>query len=49
MLCIVTFLHTTNFSSLLKGGGTVKDFCSTEVEPMFRESDHIHIIGGIYL
>jgi hypothetical protein len=24
----------------------VKDFCAIEVEPMFRESDHIHIIGG---
>ena len=21
------------------------EFCSTEVEPMYRESDHIHIIG----
>jgi hypothetical protein len=30
---------------ILQGGGTVKDFCATEVEPMFRESDHIHIIG----
>ncbi len=24
---------------------TMKDFCSHEVEPMYRESDHIHIIA----
>lgn len=24
---------------------TIKDFCSHEVEPMYRESDHIHIIA----
>ncbi len=39
-------LRIINYGSLiLQGGGTVKDFCATEVEPMFRESDHIHIIG----
>jgi len=24
---------------------TMKDFCCHEVEPMYRESDHIHIIA----
>ena len=23
------------------------EFCNTEVEPMYKESDHIHIIGGL--
>ena len=29
----------------MEGGATVASFCSTEVEPMYKESDHIHIIG----
>ena len=29
----------------MEGGRSVAEFCSTEVEPMYRESDHIHIIG----
>ena len=29
----------------MEGGRSVSEFCSTEVEPMFKESDHIHIIG----
>ena len=29
----------------MEGGRTVAEFCNTEVEPMYRESDHIHIIG----
>lgn len=33
------------YRNFIEGGGTVKDFCATEVEPMYRESDHIHIIG----
>ena len=32
---------------LLQGDLPLKDFCATEVEPMFKESDHIHIIGRI--
>ena len=30
---------------LFQGDLPLKDFCATEVEPMFKESDHIHIIG----
>ena len=29
----------------MEGGRTVAEFCNTEVEPMYKESDHIHIIG----
>ena len=28
-----------------KGDLPLKEFCANEVEPMFKESDHIHIIG----
>ena len=31
----------------MEGGRSVAEFCSTEVEPMYRESDHIHIIGEL--
>lgn len=33
------------FENFIEGGRTVKEFCSQEVEPMARESDHIHIIA----
>ncbi|CAG0880265.1 unnamed protein product [Darwinula stevensoni] len=33
------------FENFLEGDITMKDFCSHDVEPMFRESDHIHIIA----
>merc|ERR1719357_1255105 len=33
------------YQNFMEGGVTVASFCSTEVEPMYRESDHIHIIG----
>merc|ERR1712098_654856 len=33
------------YQNFLDGGRTVAEFCSTEVEPMFKESDHIHIIA----
>jgi len=33
------------YQNFMEGGATVASFCSTEVEPMYRESDHIHIIG----
>ena len=29
----------------LQDGRTIAEFCATEVEPMYRESDHIHIIA----
>jgi len=33
------------YQNFLEGGQTVEDFCANEVEPMFKESDHIHIIA----
>lgn len=33
------------YQNFMEGGRTVSEFCSTDVEPMYRESDHIHIIG----
>lgn len=33
------------YENFVDGGRTVKDFCSQEVEPMSKESDHIHIIA----
>lgn len=33
------------YQNFMEGGRTVAEFCSTEVEPMYRESDHIHIIA----
>ena len=31
------------FQFFMEDGKTVEEFCLTEVEPMYRESDHIHI------
>lgn len=33
------------YQNFIEGELPLKDFCATEVEPMFKESDHIHIIG----
>ncbi|UYV74610.1 OTUB1 [Cordylochernes scorpioides] len=33
------------FSNFIEGPRSVKEFCQQEVEPMFKESDHIHIIA----
>ena len=33
------------YQAFMEGGASVASFCSTEVEPMYKESDHIHIIG----
>ena len=33
------------YQNFMEGGRTVSEFCNTEVEPMYKESDHIHIIG----
>merc|ERR1711860_252228 len=31
------------YQAFMEDGKTVKEFCNLEVEPMFNESDHIHI------
>ena len=33
------------YQNFLEGGQTVEEFCANEVEPMFKESDHIHVIA----
>lgn len=33
------------YQNFIEGGRSVLDFCHQEVEPMFKESDHIHIIA----
>uniref|UniRef100_A0A8C6S8R3 ubiquitinyl hydrolase 1 n=1 Tax=Neogobius melanostomus TaxID=47308 RepID=A0A8C6S8R3_9GOBI len=33
------------FQHFIEGGRSVKEFCQQEVEPMSKESDHIHIIA----
>ncbi|KAM9095166.1 ubiquitin thioesterase OTUB1-like [Sarcophilus harrisii] len=33
------------FEHFIEGGQTVKEFCQQEVEPMCKESDHIHIMA----
>uniref|UniRef100_A0A9L0T0K5 Ubiquitin thioesterase n=1 Tax=Equus caballus TaxID=9796 RepID=A0A9L0T0K5_HORSE len=37
--------ESTFFEHFIEGGRTVKEFCQQEVEPMCKESDHIHIIA----
>jgi len=33
------------YQNFMEGGRSVAEFCSTDVEPMYHESDHIHIIA----
>ena len=33
------------YQNFIDGNCTVKEFCHQEVEPMYKESDHIHIIA----
>ncbi|KAF7989929.1 hypothetical protein HCN44_008603 [Aphidius gifuensis] len=33
------------YQNFIEGGRTVVEFCHQEVEPMYKESDHIHIIA----
>jgi len=33
------------YQNFIEGDRTVSDFCHQEVEPMYKESDHIHIIA----
>lgn len=33
------------FANFIEGSGQMAEFCKREVEPMYKESDHIHIIA----
>ncbi|XP_018327409.1 ubiquitin thioesterase otubain-like [Agrilus planipennis] len=34
------------YSCFIEGGRSIADFCHQEVEPMYKESDHIHIMAA---
>ena len=38
-------MNSEFYQNFIEGDLTVKEFCHHEVEPMYRESDHIHIIS----
>ncbi|XP_054154524.1 ubiquitin thioesterase OTUB1-like [Oppia nitens] len=46
---LITSVHLQResdfFSNFIEGHRTVVEFCKQEVEPMYKESDHIHIIA----
>jgi len=33
------------YAFFVDGGRTIEEFCKTEVEPMYRECDHLHIVA----
>ena len=35
------------YQNFMEDGKSVAEFCNTDVEPMFIESDHIHITGSL--
>jgi len=37
--------NSDSFAAFIEDGLSVPEFCKTEVEPMFKESDHIHIVA----
>lgn len=37
--------HADFFQAFIEDGMSVKEFCAHEVEPMYKESDHIHVIA----
>jgi len=37
--------NSDKFSNFIVGTSSIVDFCKTEVEPMYRESDHIHVVA----
>lgn len=36
------------YQNFIDGNCTMEEFRHQEVEPMYKESDHIHIIGGCF-
>lgn len=37
--------NAETFSNFIVGASNIIDFCKTEVEPMYKESDHIHVVA----
>lgn len=37
--------NAETFTNFIVGASSIVDFCKTEVEPMYKESDHIHVVA----
>lgn len=37
--------NAETYSNFIVGASSIVDFCKTEVEPMYKESDHIHVVA----
>lgn len=37
--------NAETFANFIVGASSIVDFCKTEVEPMYKESDHIHVVA----
>lgn len=37
--------NADTFANFIVGTSSIVDFCKTEVEPMYKESDHIHVVA----
>lgn len=37
--------NADTFANFIVGTSSIIDFCKTEVEPMYKESDHIHVVA----
>lgn len=37
--------NADTFANFIVGSSSIVDFCKTEVEPMYKESDHIHVVA----
>lgn len=37
--------NADTFANFIVGASSIVDFCKTEVEPMYKESDHIHVVA----
>lgn len=37
--------NADTFTNFIVGASSIVDFCKTEVEPMYKESDHIHVVA----
>lgn len=37
--------NADTFANFIVGSSSIIDFCKTEVEPMYKESDHVHVVA----
>lgn len=38
-------LNADTFANFIVEASSIEEFCKTEVEPMFKESDHVHVVA----